>query len=153
MDQGEIYQIICPHGKVYIGQCVCILSNGKKYGTQKRWNSHLSDARQKNGGNCRRLNEAIRTFGGNAFKIKILLVTHVSLLDLYEEITISLFDSTNPECGYNLRQGGNHSRLSECTKQLMSTNRKLKPCFSQCHSQATKEKISCTLINNVVIQA
>lgn len=141
---------MCPNGKVYIGQCVSILSNGTIYGTHGRWINHLSDARRYNGGNCRRLNEAIRVYGAQSFKVEKLLQTHVSLLDMYEEATISLLDSTNPEHGYNLRYGGNHSRLSEITKEIMSINRRNKPCFAQPHTQETKQKISQTLISNVV---
>jgi hypothetical protein len=147
---GEIYKITCPDGKIYIGQCVSYLSNGKKYGTHGRWLNHLADSRRQNGGNCRRLNEAIRMFGENAFIVETLLTTHISLLDFYEEITISLLNCTNIVHGYNIRQGGNHSRLSHQTKQTMSFNRQVKPCFKQQHEQLTKEKISKTLINNVV---
>jgi hypothetical protein len=149
MDTGEIYKIKCPNSKLYIGQCVSYLSNGKKYGTLGRWINHLSDARRKNGGNCRKLNEAIRYFGETNFQIEIILQTHISLLDFYEECIISLLE-TKSEFGYNLRSGGNHSRLSLETKELMSINRKIKPCFSQNHSDITKEKISKTLIEKVV---
>uniref|UniRef100_A0A6C0DZE8 Putative endonuclease SegE-like GIY-YIG domain-containing protein n=1 Tax=viral metagenome TaxID=1070528 RepID=A0A6C0DZE8_9ZZZZ len=148
MDQGEIYMITCPEGKVYIGQTVCFLSNGKKYGSHRRWVGHLSDSRRKDGGRCRKLNEAIRLFGENAFKITILLTTHTSLLDEFEEITISLLDTTNPEHGYNLRYGGNHSRLSKETRLLMREKR-LQYTLPR-PSQHTKEKISKTLINNVI---
>jgi group I intron endonuclease len=150
MNQGEIYKISCPRGKVYIGQCVSYLSNGTKYGTHGRWINHLSDARRKNGGNCRLLNKAIREHGENAFSIQVLLTTHTSLLDFYEETIINLLETTNADNGYNLRAGGNHSRLSEQTKLIMSNNRKLKPCFSQAHSQKTKDQISQTLIQNTV---
>jgi hypothetical protein len=147
-EQGEIYKITSPDGKIYIGQCVSYLSNGKKYGTKGRWQTHRTDSRRKNGGSCRRLNEAIRNFGEDKFKIETILVTHVSLLDLYEELTISLFDSTKPDIGYNLRLGGNHSRPSLETRELMRIKRlqyTLPP-----PSQETKNKISKTLIDNVV---
>jgi len=150
MDRGEIYTIICPEGKVYVGQTVCFLSNGKKYGSHKRWISHLSDARSTDGGRCRRLNEAIRKFGEKYFKINILLTTHTSLLDEFEEMTISLLDSTNPQHGYNLRYGGGHSRLSEDTERVMSVNRQKRPHFTQSHTLETKEKISKALIDNVI---
>ena len=113
MNTGEIYKITCPTGKIYIGQCVSFLSNGKKYGTFKRWLNHLSDAKRQNGGNCRRLNEAIRLFGENKFNIEILLETNILLLDFYEEEYIIKYDSCNPDKGYNIRSGGNHSKLKK----------------------------------------
>jgi hypothetical protein len=44
-------------------QMVRFISNGIKYGTRGRWWNHVSDSKRKNGGNCRRLNEAINEFG------------------------------------------------------------------------------------------
>lgn len=148
LDTGEIYKLTCPKGKVYIGQCVTFLSNGTKYGTRARWINHQSDARRANGGNCRRLNEAIRAYGEANFKVETLLITHVSLLDIYEEGTISLLESTNPMHGYNLRHGGNHSRLSLETRLRMRQSRL--NCSRPKHSKKTKEQISKTLIDNVI---
>ena len=37
MNLGEIYCIISPSNKKYIGQCVKYLSNGKKWGYLNRW--------------------------------------------------------------------------------------------------------------------
>lgn len=149
MDLGEIYKVTCPDERIYIGQCVSYLANGSKYGTRGRWISHLSDAKRENGGNCRKLNEAIRKYGEDRFKVNVLLKTHISLLDIYEEISISLLESNVDGIGYNLRNGGTHSRLSLETRQIMSKNRQIKPCFKQNHSKETKQKISTTLINNV----
>jgi hypothetical protein len=150
MDIGEIYKITCPAGKIYVGQCVKYLSNGKQYGTLGRWNSHLSDSRRSNGGNCRLLNIAIREMGELSFKVETIMTTHVSLLDLYEEATICLLDTTNTAVGYNIRFGGKHTRLSDQTRMIMSNNRKAKPCFSQAHTQTTKDKISKTLIDKTI---
>jgi len=37
-DSGEIYMITNTHtNKKYIGQAVCYLSNGRRWGTDKRW--------------------------------------------------------------------------------------------------------------------
>lgn len=69
-------------------------------------------------------------------------------MDFYEEITISLLDSTNPEHGYNLKTGGNHSRASLETRERMRISRLAytlpKP------SQETKDKISKTIIDNII---
>lgn len=148
MNQGEIYKITCPLGKVYVGQTVCYLSNGKKFGTMARWTSHKTDSRRQNGGNCRRLNKAIKQFGEENFIIERLLVIHVSLLDRYEEMIISLLETTDPKHGYNIRFGGNHSRLSEETRKLMRISRRnhiVPP-----HTDVTKKRISQTILNNVV---
>lgn len=150
MDQGEIYKLTCPTGKVYIGQCVTILSNGSKYGTRGRWLSHISDSKRQNGGNCRRLNEAIRLYGDEKFTVETLLNVNTYMLDEYEAKFIALYNSTNIDCGYNLRHGGNHSRLSADTRAIMSKNRILKPNFQQPHSESTKQKLRDANIDKVI---
>lgn len=147
MDQGEIYRLTFPNGKNYIGQCVCRLANGKAYGTRARWMGHITDSKRENGGNCRKLNYAIRKYGEQNVKIDILLTTHISLLDLYEEMSISLFESTNRDQGYNLRSGGNRSRASQETRLLMRESR-LKYTLPP-HTKETKQKISNTVLDNV----
>lgn len=147
---GEIYILTCPIGKVYIGQAVCYLANGNKYGTKGRWWNHVSDSKRKNGGNCRKLNEAIRIYGETNFSVYPLLTTTTDLLDDYESQFISYYNSTCAEFGYNVRPGGNHSRLSNETRQLMSKNRCQTPCFQQNHTDVTKKRISETILNNVV---
>jgi hypothetical protein len=150
MDIGEIYKITGPDGKVYIGQSVCQLSNGTKYGTHGLWVNHLSDARKSNGGNCRKLNYAIKKFGEQAFYVQPLISTNTSMLDYYESRFIKEFKSNESEYGYNLRSGGNHSRLSLETRKIMSDQRRINPCFQQPHSAQTKAKISNALIEQTI---
>jgi hypothetical protein len=145
--RGEIYKITCPIGKVYIGQCVLYLSNGKKYGHIGRWRTHITDSRRKNGGTCRRLNEAIRFFGESNFSVELIKTVHVLELDFHEQEYIKKYDSTNIEKGYNLREGGKHSRASLETRQLMREKRM--QYTLPLPSEETKIKISNTLINNV----
>ena len=45
---GDIYCVTSPSGKMYVGQCVQTLSNGKKWGFKQRWNQHLRDAQKIN---------------------------------------------------------------------------------------------------------
>ena len=56
-DYGEIYLIISPTKQHYVGQTLLYSSNGKRFGSLKRWVAHQSDARASNGGRCRLLNE------------------------------------------------------------------------------------------------
>ena len=59
---------------------------------------------------------------------------------------IKLFQTDNPNYGYNIQKGGNNKKLSEETKKLISKNHadfsgKNHPMYGKHHSDATKEKI------------
>jgi group I intron endonuclease len=152
MDQyGEIYCITSPSKKKYIGQCVCILSNGKPYGTIGRWKSHITDAHRSSGGTCRRLNYAIRKYTPAAFQIDVLLVTKLEYLDHYEERLIMEYDTINKDKGYNLRLGGNKSRLGSETRLLMSQAQmgEKNHNYGKTPSLERRQKISDSLINSV----
>lgn len=146
---GEVYIITSPSGKVYIGQAVLVLSRGEKWGTYKRWEDHIRDAYKENGGRCRKLNCAIRKYGPDKFTVVPILTTFEFNLGFYEDYFIVQYDSMNNDKGYNLRRGGRFGKLSEETRQLMSINRQIKPCFQKPHTLETKKKISKTLIDNV----
>ena len=42
---GDIYCVTSPSNKKYIGQCVKVLSSGKKWGYIKRWRQHCYEAK------------------------------------------------------------------------------------------------------------
>lgn len=115
MQQGEIYCLISPSGKKYVGQCVQTLSNGKEWGHMKRWRQHIGDAR--NGKDyCRLLNNAIRKYGPDTFKIELLTVCDIDELDKYENMYIQKLNTMTPH-GYNLVSGRSNSRQSQETKE------------------------------------
>lgn len=115
MDSGDIYCLTSPSGKKYVGQCVQILSNGKQWGYLKRWNQHIGEAHNRKD-NCRRLNNAIRKYGPDSFKIDLIKQCPESELDFYENHFIDHFETMTPS-GYNLVSGKTNSRQSEETKE------------------------------------
>lgn len=116
MNLGEIYCLTSPSNKKYIGQCVKILCNGKIWGHINRWNQHIIDS--KNGkDNCRLLNNAIRKYNPDNFKIEVLQLCEIEDLDYYENFYIEKLNTMSPN-GYNLISGRTLSRQSEETKEL-----------------------------------
>ena len=97
---GEIYIIKnFVNGKYYIGQTV--------QSSQERFSQHIRDAYTKN----RReydycLSRGIRKYGKEAFDFSIL-ADHVPIddLDLIEEHYIDMYNTTDPQVGYNMSIG------------------------------------------------
>lgn len=85
------------NNKVYIG----LTTQSLKY----RWGRHVTEARNPN--NCKHLYKAMRKYGENNFMIEIIEETDdFQKLGELERYYIKLFDSTNPQRGYNLTCGG-----------------------------------------------
>ncbi len=116
MDKGQIYCLISPSGKKYIGQCVCFTSSGKKHGYINRWKQHIRDA-TKGKDFCRLLNNAIRKYNPSLFKIELLEECIINDLDNRENYYITIHNSMVPN-GYNLTSGKSLSRQSQETKDL-----------------------------------
>jgi group I intron endonuclease len=75
----------------------------------KRWNQHLQNAKSKRGKGCRLFWNAIRKYGPEAFVHEVLEVCRdLEVANLAEECWIELFDTRNPEKGFNLAKGGQH---------------------------------------------
>lgn len=92
------------NGKIYIGKT--------ERDAQKRFTEHLTESRAKNSPTynyC--LSRAIRKYGEQAFDFAIL-ADNVPLekLDLIEAHYIDMYQSNNPEIGYNISKG--HSDTS-----------------------------------------
>ena len=106
----SIYKLTDPEGKVYIG------STMRK--PEERWNNGYGYYGQP-------FNDVIKRFGWNNIQKEILeVISGKEKADLKEREYIALYDSTNPEFGHNIENGG-------------STGKKL--------GNKTKEKISKTL--------
>jgi len=114
-NNGEIYCLTSPSGKKYIGQCVKLLSSGKKWGYIQRWKDHIRDANGKN--YCRLLNNAINKYGSENFTIEVIKECNADELNYYEEHYINLYNTLTPN-GYNLTTGGSVCRQSEETQNL-----------------------------------
>lgn len=133
---GEIYMAVnIINSKKYIGQTVCKLSNGKKWGASKRWSRHLQCA-TKNTPECRALENAIRKYGDDNFVLIILEECTIDKLNYWEDYYIKEYNTISPK-GYNLMTGGGNGRLHHIeTKHKMSITRTGKK-----HSDVTKEKM------------
>lgn len=116
---GEIYLLTSPSGKYYVGQCFKYLSNGKKNGYLNRWKGHIAEANSPTKDCSRLLNNAIRKYGSDNFKIELLAECEAELMNDLEIKYIKIFDSLTPN-GYNLTEGGRSGRQSNETKILKS---------------------------------
>ena len=83
------------NNKVYIGQSVDV---------KRRWRQHKSCSLKYH------LYESFRKYGLNNFIFEVVTECKVSQLDELETYYIDLYDSTNPEKGYNqtIRSAGSH---------------------------------------------
>jgi group I intron endonuclease len=112
---GEIYKLTSPSEKCYIGQSVCVLSNGKKHGHQVRWRQHVYEAI--NFKQCSVvLDNAIRKYGHENFKIELLQTCALDEIDYWENVFILKNNSLHPN-GYNLMTGKSNSRQCDATRE------------------------------------
>lgn len=153
---SEIYLIVSPSGKRYIGQTQCVDSKGRKYGTMARWKCHIRDAASKD--RCRLLNQEIRSHDITTFVITPILTCKNDDADKYEIMFIAQYNTHNNNGqnkeGLNVRTGGHAGDvLSEDTRLKMSKARteyasnnpdKIKL------TDKTKKQISESLIDNVI---
>ena len=119
----EIYKITCIEtNKFYIGQSVShILNNGKyrKYGMIKRFDGHISEAFSNKKNQCHYLNNAIRKYGKEQFKVELLDICELIDSDNLESDYIKKFDSMFPN-GFNLKYGTKTTYLSEEGRKRVS---------------------------------
>lgn len=120
MEQGDIYLLTSPSGKKYVGQSVQLLPSGKKNGYMKRWKQHVYEANTgKDYSIC--LNNAIRKYGEDNFKIDLLITCSIVEMDKWEKHYIKHLNTLHPS-GYNLTEGGANGRqsASTCEKKRIS---------------------------------
>jgi group I intron endonuclease len=112
------------NGKIYIGQ-TC-------QNTNRRW----GDGSGYKG--CTRFYRAVQKYGWDNFEHEVV-ASNLTLDEAnhFEELLISMLDTTNSDRGYNLRSGGENNRLSEETKQKLREATKGKHLSAE-----TKEKLS-----------
>lgn len=97
------YRIYCAtnknNGKRYVGQTICELKH--------RWYRHTYNALTKKVNT--RFSEAIRKHGKDAFEVKELQVVEGTQdeADIFERAWIELYETLDPEKGYNMTSGGN----------------------------------------------
>lgn len=107
---GQIYLITNTiNNTQYVGQTLTHRKNRNKYrpfGYIGRYNDHISEAicntKKKQ---CTYLNNAIRHYGKESFKVDLILNCSKEDLDIYEEQYIKHHNTLYPN-GYNLTKGG-----------------------------------------------
>ena len=147
---GQIYKITnLKNDKIYVGQVVSHRLNKNKYrpfGYIGRFNDHISEAlNNTKKKQCTYLNNAIRKYGKDSFKVELLLECSKQLLDENEIKYITTLNSLYPN-GYNLTNGGkttlsikvdNNEKLNEPKKRGRE--------FGYKHKEETKEKMRLRL--------
>ena len=103
---GEIYIIKnFVNGKRYIGQTV--------QSSQERFSQHIREAYtkgRKEYNYC--LSRGIRKYGEESFDYAVLAdKVHLDDLDLVEEHYIDMYQSNDPEIGYNVSPGGSNTSM------------------------------------------
>lgn len=148
---GYIYLITNKlDNKVYVGQTT------QKGGFDRRYKHNILDYTHNN-----HLKNAIKKYGIRSFKIEkeYEIAYSKEELDKKEIDVINLLDATNPEHGYNVRDGGSKGKLSEYTKEKLrqinlgkkyskEVNKKksspgvLNPMYGKKRSEEEKRKMS-----------
>jgi hypothetical protein len=83
----EIYRLISPSGKSYIGQAKYERKNRTRKGGDRRWHEHQNDAKR---GRKTALCNAIRKHGASSFKMEILLQCHQRDVDMHEKMMMTV---------------------------------------------------------------
>jgi group I intron endonuclease len=112
METVNIYKITnITNGLIYIGQTV--------QHTERRWSRHIYDALVKN--KPQPFYDAIRQFGKESFRFeKIAEANDKEWGDYLETLYILIYDSTNPNIGYNRMLGGRAGRHTPANKAKIS---------------------------------
>lgn len=122
----EIYKITnTANNKLYVGQTVShVLNHGKyrRYGSQKRLDSHFSEAIKNNKDKeCRYLNSAIRKYGNDKFIVELITTCAMDKGDDTEDKYIKEYNSLFPN-GYNLKLGKTIYKYDEETRPIKIEN-------------------------------
>jgi len=120
----EIYKITnTANNKIYIGQAVSHILNHKKYrpyGMERRFACHVSEAFSDKKNQCHYLNNAIRKYGQDKFKLDLLRVCKLDDANTVETEEIFKHNSLFP-VGYNLNTGGKQFNHTDESKKRVST--------------------------------
>lgn len=145
--KGQIYLITCSeNNKKYVGQARNYMINRGKYvkhGYDSRFRQHISEAiNNTKAKQCDALNNSIRKYGREKFKVELLEECSVDVINVREEYYVKKYNTLAPN-GYNLTTGGKQMEISEEAKVKISDT--LKDYFSgegvkEKHSQSQKDK-------------
>lgn len=120
----EIYKITNKiDNKLYVGQAVSHVLNHKKYrpyGMEKRFIYHVSEAFSTKKNQSQYLNNAIKKYGPENFKVELIRVCHIVDAEHIEKEEIINNNSLFPN-GYNLNTGGKQFAHTDESKKRVST--------------------------------
>ncbi len=133
---GYIYLITNKvNGKQYVGQTISSVS--------QRWSQHVYNSKR---GENYPLYNAINKYGKNNFDMSVLAkATSIQALNILEKFFIKEMKTLVP-FGYNLRNGGDNSRLHESTKKKLSIIHAGRPGIR--HTEEFKKKLSERSLGN-----
>ena len=128
LTQGEIYiaQNIV-NGKAYVGKAEKYITNNKqKWGHLARWKRHEQEALNINNakGRFSHINNAIREFGFDKFKITKVCDCDLSEINELEQKYIKEYNTLDPN-GYNMTEGGSTGRHSYMANQKKKVPRNI----------------------------
>ncbi len=132
---GQVYRILNRRNNlVYIGQTRTSL--------KKRWQALVSKARHANW-DKQVICTAISEFGPDAFLMEsLILAKSQEELDYYEQEWIEIFESYNPEYGYNRSKGGFGAGIMLEEVRLKFCKMKPPNQLGKKRTEETKRKIS-----------
>ena len=143
MIKNTNYTIYCHrniiNNKAYIGQTNCVPYT-------RRWEGHGVSGSPYRG--CRHFQNAIIKYGWDNFEHFILKDNLTKEeANYYEYLFIHLFNTLDPNIGYNIKEGGNNHTHSEETRKLISKHHadfsgENHPMWGKHHSEETKRKLS-----------
>lgn len=120
----EIYKITNKiDNKLYVGQAVSHVLNHKKYrpyGMEKRFICHVSEAFSTKKNQSQYLNNAIKKYGPENFKVELIRVCQITEAEHIEKEEIIKNNSLFPN-GYNLNTGGKQFAHTDESKKRVST--------------------------------
>ena len=132
----ELYCVYCHrnkiNGKRYIGQTI------QQDNPNKRFGSNGAGYRE-----CPLFYNAIQKYGWDAFDHYIIQDNLTKKeADELEELNILLFNTLNPDYGYNLKHGGSNGKLSEEALKHRDFKGEKNPNFGKTTPDEVKKKIS-----------
>lgn len=117
------------NGKMYIGQSIQLKERERQHFNILKRNCHDNFY----------LQSAFNKYGKENFKWKILKYCKEKDLVKWEQCFMNYYNTTNPNCGYNLALRADSSRLSEETKRKIGIANK-----GRKHTEESKRKMSET---------
>ena len=125
---GYVYMLTSPSGKSYIGQTFRTIE--ERFGEHQRCSG------------CVLIYKAIQKYGWDKID-KVWYEVPDDDLNFYEEMLVALLGTLAPS-GYNLREGGGNSKLSDETKKKMSEAQRGEKShmYGKTLSDETKRKLS-----------